>query len=57
MFLKEGLFYWADSNWATEEDIESYSGTWVCAEKIQWLVADECIGSDEVYRAKFKSDK
>ena len=54
MFINENLIYWADNNYATEENIETYDGTWICAEKLQWRVIDECMGEDKIYRATFE---
>ena len=48
MFFKDGLIYWVDG-WVTESQVEEYGGTWICAEKIQWRVIDECIGDSIVF--------
>lgn len=53
VFFKNGYTYWADCNGRIENEIERYDGTWICAEKIQWRIIDECIGNDEIFQAKF----
>ena len=55
MFIKENHIYWADSYDVTHENIETYNGTWICAEKLQWRVIDECIRADKIYQARFES--
>ena len=49
-FFENGKIYWGDSNWFKEQR-ELYDGTWLCAQKARWRIADEYIGSDEVYCA------
>ena len=52
IFFKDNLVYWLDGL-TTESEIEDYSGTWLCAEKLQWRVIDECFENDNVFRAIF----
>ena len=49
MILKDDCIYWCDCGELTEEDMESYRGIVVCASRARWRVADEYIGSKEVY--------
>ena len=49
---KNGHFYWTDFENAANASIEKYDGTWICADKIQWRVIDECIGKEEIFAAK-----
>ena len=51
MILKEDCVYWCDCGGLSEKDIESYTGTVICASKVRWRAADEYIGSDEIYVA------
>jgi len=54
MFFKNNCISWADSIDVEKEDIESYCGTWICADSLQWRATDECIGEDEVFLGKFE---
>ncbi len=36
LILKNNCVYWADSGELSEEDIESYDGTVICASKLRW---------------------
>lgn len=49
MILKEGCVYWCDCGGLSEADLENYTGTMICASKVQWRAADEYIGPKEVY--------
>lgn len=49
MILKKDCIYWCDCGGLSEADLESYKGTIICASKARWRVADEYIGSKEVY--------
>lgn len=51
MILKDDCIYWCDCGGLTENDIETYGGTLICAERVRWRPADEYIGSKEVYTA------
>jgi len=52
MILKEDCIYWCDCGGLSEADLESYTGTMICASKVRWRVADEYIGQKEIYIAK-----
>lgn len=49
MILKEDCIFWCDCGGLSEVDLENYTGTMICASKVRWRVADEYIGSKEVY--------
>lgn len=49
MIIKEDCIYWCDCEGLSEKDIESYTGTTICASKVRWRAADEYIGEQEVY--------
>ena len=53
LFRQDGLYYWADSCDIGNE-IEAYEGTWVCSDKIEWLMIDECIGNNEIFTTKLE---
>lgn len=48
MFINDGKIYWYDSD-SIENTVESYNGTWICANRIRWRIADEYIGNKEIY--------
>lgn len=49
MILKEDCIYWCDCGGLSEKDIESYTGTTICASKAWWRAVDEYIGAKEIY--------
>lgn len=49
MILKDDCILWCDCGGLSEEDIEGYTGTTICASKVQWRTTDEYIGSKEIY--------
>jgi hypothetical protein len=49
MILKDDCIYWCDCGGLTEDDLDSYKGTTICASKARWRAADEFISSKEVY--------
>ena len=51
MIIKEDRIYWCDCGGLSEKDIESYTGTTICASKVRWRAADEYIGAKEIYAA------
>ena len=49
MIIKEDCIYWCDCGGLSEKDIESYTGTTICASKVRWRAVDEYIGPNEIY--------
>ena len=49
MIVKEDCVYWCDCGGLSEKDIESYTGTVICASKVRWRAVDEYIGPNEIY--------
>lgn len=49
MIIKEDRIYWCDCGGLSEKDIESYTGTTICASKARWRAADEYLGAKEIY--------
>lgn len=49
MILKDDYIYWCDCSGLSEEDIENYTGTTICASKVRWRAVNEYIGSKEIY--------
>jgi hypothetical protein len=54
LFLREGVFYWADrSDWTREMEGDS---TWVSARRLYWRDASDWMGSELRYRVNRKTD-
>ena len=50
MILKEDCIYWCDCGGLSVKDIESYTGTTICASKVRWRALDDAhLGSNEIY--------
>lgn len=49
MILKDDCVCWCDCGGLSEKDMESYTGTIICASKVQWRAVDEYIGTKEIY--------
>lgn len=49
MILKEDCIYWCDCGGLSEKDIESYTGTTICASKVRWRAVEDYIGPKEIY--------
>jgi hypothetical protein len=49
LIMNEDLIFWGDSEELSAEDFNGFNGTWVCAQKLMWRIADEYTGKDEVY--------
>jgi len=41
LFMKEGRFFWCDDEFITDQTVEQYQGTVICAEKVRWRNADK----------------
>ena len=49
MILKDGYIYWCDCGDLSEDDLDDYGGTLICASKVRWRPVDECLGPKEIY--------
>ena len=49
MIFKEDCIYWCDCGGLSLKEIESYTGTTICASKVRWRVVNEYIGPNEIY--------
>ena len=49
MIFKEDCIYWCDCGGLSVKDVESYTGTTICASKVRWRAVDEYIGPNEIY--------
>jgi len=56
IFSKNGLVYWVDDASEIKDEMENYNGTWICANRIQWCVVDECIGDNIVFQGGFETE-
>lgn len=51
MILKEDCIYWCDCGDVSENDLEAYEGTFVCASKLRWRSIENRMGQDDFYVA------
>lgn len=49
MMIKDDCIYWCDMGDLTEEDLNTYKGTIICASSVRWRACDKCIGKEEIY--------
>ncbi len=49
MILEGDRVYWCDCGGLSVKDMESYTGTAICASKVRWRAVDEYIGPKEIY--------
>ncbi|NLU24615.1 MAG: hypothetical protein GXW99_07910 [Clostridiales bacterium] len=49
MILKGDCIFWCDCGGLSEDSLENYKGTMICASKVRWRAVNEYIGSKEVY--------
>lgn len=49
MILSDNCVYWYDCERLTENELNTYTGTLICASKVRWRVAEEYIGDNEIY--------
>lgn len=49
MILKEDYIIWCNYGGLSEDELDEFTGTVICASQVRWRVVDEYIGSKEVY--------
>jgi len=49
MILKNDYIYWYDSDNVPENELDNYKGILICASEVRWRIADEYLGSGDVY--------
>lgn len=49
MILKDTCIIWSDWGDLTEEELEIYSHTIICAAKMRWHAVDQYLGKEEAY--------
>ena len=51
MFIKDGCICWCDCEAISENDLEDYGGTLICASKLRWRAIQSKLGQEEFYVA------
>ena len=54
MILKEDGIYWCDWGGLSEDDINEYNGTLICASKLRWRSINKCMGQKEFFVSIFE---
>ena len=51
MLLKDGSIYWCDCGDVTEDDLDDYKGTLICASKLRWRAIENHMGEKTFYHS------
>lgn len=51
MIIKDGNIYWCDCGDLSESDFDDYTGTLICASKLQWRSIENHMGEKEFYHS------
>lgn len=51
MLLKDGDIYWCDCGDVTEDDLDDYKGTLICASKLRWRAIENHMGEKTFYHS------
>ena len=51
MLLKDGDIYWCDCGDVTEDDLDDYKGTLICASKLRWRSIEDYMGEKTFYHS------
>lgn len=51
MIMKDGNIYWCDCSNLSESDLDDYTGTLICASKLQWRSIENHMGEKEFYHS------
>ena len=51
MLLKDGDIYWCDCGDVTEDDLDDYKGTLICASKLRWRSIENHMGEKTFYHS------
>lgn len=49
LILRNDSIYWCDCGGLSEEELDNYEGTIICASKLRWRAFEKCIGNKEFY--------
>lgn len=52
MFIKEDRIYWCDCGDISEDNVDKYGGTVVCASKLRWRALEIGLGKEEFFVSK-----
>ena len=51
--IKDSDIYWCDGQNISEDDIEDYDGTIICAARLHWRAIDGHMGNGEFYKSAY----
>ena len=51
--IKDRDIYWCDGQNISEDDIEDYDGTIICAARLRWRAIDGHMGNGEFYKSAY----
>ena len=51
--IKDSDIYWCDEQNISEDDIEDYDGTIICAARLRWRAIDGHMGNGEFYKSAY----
>ena len=51
MLLKDGNIYWCDCGDVSEDDLDDYKGTLICASKLRWRAIENHMGEKLFYHS------
>lgn len=49
VILKNDCIYWCDCGDLSEDDLDSYCGTVICASKLRWRQINDCMGKNRFF--------
>ena len=53
LLIKDRDIYWCDEQNISEDDIEDYDGTIICAARLRWRAIDGHMGNGEFYKSVY----
>ena len=53
LLIKDRDIYWCDGQNVSEDDIEDYDGTIICAARLRWRAIDGHMGNGEFYKSVY----
>lgn len=53
LLIKDRDIYWCDEQNISEDDIEDYDGTIICAARLRWRAIDGHMGDGEFYKSTY----
>ena len=49
MIYKDGYIYWFDCSFISDEELDKYDGTIICASRFRWRPLNGCLGKKFLY--------